>query len=288
MASDDGSASEHAPSPEFQVKSVMAVKVRGQKRVWLPETKRVEDTTFFSIGKWNRAATYALTGKGLDLRSHKAAHTMNGSFYDKMLKLRQEACVAELTKMFRQAAESIGETFDPKTMRDPTDNDKYIAGQIVEITLPEYQVGETKVGPLKACSVETLTLHRWYLIAASPWPRFIWCLPTLALNFCFSINLVESALNLWRSPVFHYWKCIVAYNFHEFEDMILDFLYLHYEISYFDQIATNTLWNYHVLIKFQQITLWNYHVLHLWFKFPQIHYEISYFDEIPTNTLQQR
>ena len=161
MASDDGSASEHAPSPEFQVKSVMGVKVKGQKRLWLPETKQVEDLVFFSIGKWNRAATYALTGKGLDLRSHKAAHTMNGSFYDKLLKLRHEACVAELTKMFRQAAESIGETFDPKTMRDPTDNDKYIAGQIVEITLPEFQTDETKVGPLKACSVEIWTFHWW-------------------------------------------------------------------------------------------------------------------------------
>ena len=75
MASDDGSASEHAPSPEFQVKSVMGVKVKGQKRLWLPETKQVEDLVFFSIGKWNRAATYALTGKGLDLRSHKAACT---------------------------------------------------------------------------------------------------------------------------------------------------------------------------------------------------------------------
>ena len=86
---------------------------------------------------------------------------MNGSFYDKLLKLRHEACVAELTKMFRQAAESIGETFDPKTMRDPTDNDKHIAGQIVEITLPEFQTDETKVGPLKACSVEILTFHWW-------------------------------------------------------------------------------------------------------------------------------
>jgi len=161
MASDDGSASE---SPEFQVKHVVAVKVKGQKRAWLPETKQVEDTTFFSIGKWNRAATYALTGKGLDLRSNKAAHTMNASFYDRVLKLRQEACVAELANTFRQAAESVGETFDAKTMRDPTDNDKYIAGQIVEIILPEYVVGETTVGPLKACIVETLTLHPWDII----------------------------------------------------------------------------------------------------------------------------
>lgn len=164
MASDDASGSEHASSPEFEVKSVVAVKVKGQKRVWLPETKQVEDSVFFSIGKWNRAATFALTGKGLDLRSNKAAHTMNGSFYDKLLKLRQEACVAELAKMFRQAAESVGETFDPKTMRDPTDNDKYIAGQIVEIILPEHQRDDSTVGPLKACSVEMLTLHPWNII----------------------------------------------------------------------------------------------------------------------------
>ena len=34
-------------------------------------------------------------------------------------------------------------------------------------------------------------------LVASLWPRFIWCLPTSALNFGFLINLVESALNLW-------------------------------------------------------------------------------------------
>lgn len=135
----------------WKVKNVVAVEGPHLKKDWLPEVKVVEGRTYFRFGKFDRSIVMALTGKGLELRSNKDPHLLNGAAYDRIVALRNAECNKVYQETMVQAAEAAGEEWKPSKKSMLAKNDhKFICGQSVSISLPAaVQRDGQVVGPLE-------------------------------------------------------------------------------------------------------------------------------------------
>ena len=121
------------------------------KRDWFPETKSVEDSTYFHFQKFDRGVVMALTGKGLELRSGKEPHLLNGRQFDAILAARNTEAQRRYTETMTQMAENIGEEWNPsrKVAKVKTEH-KLVVGLTLDVTLPAFSRGEKVVGPIEA------------------------------------------------------------------------------------------------------------------------------------------
>lgn len=135
----------------WKVKNVVAVEGPHLKKDWLPEIKVVDGRNYFRFGKFDRSIVMALTGKGLELRSNKDPHLLNGAAYDSMVALRNAECNRVYQEKMVQAAEAAGEEWKPSKKSMLARNDhRFICGQTVCISLPAaVQPDGQVVGPLE-------------------------------------------------------------------------------------------------------------------------------------------
>eukprot|EP00438_Fugacium_kawagutii_P005534 Skav234067 [mRNA] locus=scaffold2565:1195:1695:+ [translate_table: standard] len=135
----------------WRVKTVVAVEGPHLKKDWTPQVKSVEGGTFFKVSKFDRSLVMALTGRGLDLRSNKAPHVLNGAAFDQILALRNTSCNQVYQQTMKDAAVAAGEEWKPsKSGMCAKDDHRFICGQTVTVSLPAVQSSENQtVGPLQ-------------------------------------------------------------------------------------------------------------------------------------------
>ena len=144
------------PTP-WVVTQVTAVQGPFIKKNWLPVTKTVDDTIFFKFLKFDRNVIMALTGKGLELRSSKQPHLLNGKNFDQILALRHAEANRRYRETMEQYAEAIGEEWNPSyKARYAKSEHKLVVGQTLSIELPPCKREDKEVGPIQVLKSELL------------------------------------------------------------------------------------------------------------------------------------
>lgn len=105
-------------------------------KTWQCKTKQQDDVTYFQVSKWDRAATMALSNRGLELRSTKEAHMLNQSNFESIVAARNAKCDQLVQAYLKDAAERKGEVWNPTKPTKARAEHALLVASFIELQLP--------------------------------------------------------------------------------------------------------------------------------------------------------
>ena len=105
-------------------------------RSWQCKTKQHDEVTYFRLSKWDRAATIALSNRGLELRSKKEPHMLDQSNFESIIAARNAKCDQLVQAYLKDAAEKKGEIWNPSKPTKARAEHALLVASSIELQLP--------------------------------------------------------------------------------------------------------------------------------------------------------
>ena len=103
---------------------------------WQCKTKQQDEVTYFQLSKWDRAATIALSNRGLELRSKKEPHMLDQSNFESIIAARNAKCDQLVQAYLKDAAEKKGEIWNPAKPTKARAEHALLVASSIDLQLP--------------------------------------------------------------------------------------------------------------------------------------------------------
>ena len=144
-----------SPAMDVEVKKVFVIESKAMSD-WRPETKEVDDITFFKVNKWDRKLTLFVTEKGLMFAKKNGKTAVNNiscGFFTYLKKKRESAFKLDLERAVAHEGDDDEEQPAKKRrklkQRRLRDSDSALCSPYLEIELKEYDYNGIEVRPLR-------------------------------------------------------------------------------------------------------------------------------------------
>eukprot|EP00434_Breviolum_minutum_P010336 symbB.v1.2.009120.t1/scaffold572.1/size185581/9 len=122
-------------SKEWQIDHVVILTSPSGK-TWQCKTKQQDEVTYFQLSKWDRAATMALSNRGLELRSQKEPRMLNQSNSESIIAARNAKCDQLVQAYLKDAAEKKGGVWNPTKPTEARAEHALLVASFIELQLP--------------------------------------------------------------------------------------------------------------------------------------------------------